>query len=64
MVDTINIEILEDGTVKFDTDKISDVNHVSADAFMEEVEKLLGGTVEVKSKRRKGHVHTHTHQKA
>jgi|3_EtaG_2_1085321.scaffolds.fasta_scaffold111843_3 hypothetical protein len=64
MADIINIEILEDGTVKFETDKISDARHVAADQFLTEVEELLGGPVDIKQKKKHHHVHTHNHVKA
>jgi len=58
-MDTMNIEILEDGTISVSTDKISDTNHVSADEFLKEVEKLAGGTRT--TAKRKNHYHTHVH---
>lgn len=61
MADEIQIEILEDGTVKFTTDKISGVNHVSADELLAEIDKLLGGKV-IRSKRPEKHHHQHNHQ--
>ena len=62
MPDTMNIEILEDGTVSVTTDKISATNHVSADEFLAEVEKLAGGKrVTVKRKNKFAHTHTHSH---
>ena len=48
--DTIEIEILPDGTIKTSTDKISGANHNSAATFIKEVARLAGGTTEVKSK--------------
>ena len=41
-MDTIEIEVLEDGTIKFRTDIISQKNHVSADNFLAEIEKIMG----------------------
>ena len=58
-MDTMSIEILEDGTVSVTTDKISDTNHVSADEFLAEVEKLTGGARH--TEKRKNHYHTHAH---
>lgn len=34
MADQIIITILDDGTIKVETDKISQANHMTADAFM------------------------------
>lgn len=66
-MDIINIVIEEDGTVSFKTDEISDVNHVSADEFLAEVTKALGGernTVKRKQHYNRRHTHTHTHTHA
>ena len=41
--DWIDIEILADGTVKTSTDEVGQVNHKSADEFLEFVARLLGG---------------------
>ena len=48
MSDIINVEILEDGTISYQTDKISGTNHASADSFLKELEEALGGKVVVK----------------
>uniref|UniRef100_A0A6M3JN00 Uncharacterized protein n=1 Tax=viral metagenome TaxID=1070528 RepID=A0A6M3JN00_9ZZZZ len=45
MPDIINVEILEDGTISYQTDKISGTNHVSADSFLKELEAAIGGKV-------------------
>lgn len=61
--DSITVEILKDGTVKFTTPKISGANHQSADAFLKTTADLLGG--ETTAERRvgaAGHNHTHTHE--
>ena len=59
MSDKINIEILEDGQICFETDGISGKNHASADDFLAEIEKLAGGIM-VKQKKKGIHKHTHT----
>ena len=51
MADRIEIEILEDGEIRFSTDSISKKNHTSADEFFAQVEKLAGGEV-VKQKKK------------
>lgn len=62
MPDTMQIEILEDGTISVSTDKISAQNHVSADEFLSQVEELAGGErVVTKKKNKFAHVHTHNH---
>ena len=58
--DKIEIEILEDGTIKITTDNISPANHLSADQFLREIERLAGGSVTKQKNRRAGqHVHRH-----
>lgn len=57
-MDIIKIEILADGVISVKTDSISNENHVSADAFMETLKKLSGGTC--KTKKRHGFL-SHTH---
>jgi len=42
MPDIINFEILRDGTVKFKTSDISQVNHKSADELMAAIDEDLG----------------------
>jgi len=58
-MDSMSIEILADGTISVTTDKISDTNHISADEFLAEVEKLTGGVRH--TEKRKNHYHTHVH---
>lgn len=61
-MDEIRFQILEDGTIKFKTDRVSKANHVSADELLREVEDLAGGErVTKKRKQRKIHVHDHNH---
>ena len=64
MPDVMEIEILEDGQIKFTTDKISATNHANADEFLAEVEALAGGervTEKKKSRFSKSHAHNHVH---
>jgi len=58
-MDRIEYEILEDGTISIKTNKVSAVNHQSADDLLDMLEELTGGTREIKSL--KEHVHTHEH---
>ena len=64
-MDSINIEILEDGTITMKTSDISDGNHMSADTLMTEFDKLMGGKVDIKKNPdAKAHVHLHGHHHA
>ena len=59
MEDTISIEILADGTIKAETDKISSPNHLNADKFLQWIAEQAGGE---KSRQRRGsHSHEHHH---
>lgn len=58
-MDRITITILEDGTIKTETDEVSNGNHQSAEGFLRDVGKLAGGIIERKKKA--GHTHTHSH---
>lgn len=60
--DTMKITILDDGTIKTETDKISAANHQSAEAFLKDVTVLAGGPVERQRKAGHHHHHHHTHQ--
>ena len=57
MSDTIKITILDDGTIKTETDEVSVANHSNAEGFLRDMQKLAGGTVD--SKHKQGHSHTH-----
>ena len=58
--DELKFEILEDGTIRTTSDKISGANHATADAILSAVAKLAGGDVKIE-RRGTGHSHTHTH---
>jgi hypothetical protein len=60
MPDTIQIEILPNGTIKTSTDRVSMPNHANAEQFLREIGRLAGGAVD--RKRKVGHVHTHEDQ--
>ncbi len=53
----MNIEILDDGTIKTTTDKISAPNHSNAEDFLAVMAKLAGG--KTKRERRGNHQHVH-----
>lgn len=50
MPDTIKIKILADGTIRVETDTISDANHLSAEGFVRLLAERAGGNVQVTSK--------------
>lgn len=58
MPDTITIEILEDGTIKMSTDKISAANHGGAEMLIREMAKEAGGK---ETRIRKAGAHYHEH---
>jgi hypothetical protein len=62
--DTIEIEIIEaDGSLKVTTDKISQANHLNADALLREMGRVMGGeTIRTHRKDSYGHVHEHVHE--
>lgn len=57
--DTIDITILGDGTIKSETDQVSNANHIAAEAFMKYLSELTGGKT---TRTRRGHTYTHTHK--
>lgn len=61
MSDTMRITILEDGTIRTETDKISAPAHQSAEAFLTTVTTLTGGAA---TRSRKAHTHVHHHDHA
>jgi len=62
--DEVRIQILKDGTVKMETDGVSAANHSSAEQFIRETNRQLGGKSTRKA--RKGHSHSglghHSHE--
>jgi hypothetical protein len=63
MVDKIIITILEDGTIKTQTDTVSAPNHQSADKFLADMARLAGGATEVVRKGKGSHHHhVHAHE--
>ena len=43
-MDAIKIKILDDGTLKIETDAVSGPNHVQCEAMFREISRLAGGT--------------------
>lgn len=63
-MDTLHIEILQDGTLTVKSAEISDGNHMSADALMLELDKLMGGNVHIipnEDALKLAHAHQHKH---
>lgn len=62
MADIIKVTILEDGTIKSETDPISAPNHQSAEEFLSTVFHLAGqnGT-RIPKELGHSHYHSHTH---
>lgn len=64
-MDKITIEVLEDGTIKVTTDRVSMPNHVNAEGFLRQMFALAGGTVTRKARHALTHLfnrdHTHDH---
>ncbi len=59
--DEIEITVLEDGTIKVITPKISAANHASADGFMKALARMMGGETNIT--KRTAHAHTHAVEK-
>lgn len=59
--DIIKVEILKDGLIRSETDKISAPNHSSGHAFFKLMEELAGAKQE-RVRRSKTHVHHHQYE--
>lgn len=59
---TLNIEVLPDGTLKIESSEFAMAEHKTADEFLREVERLMGGDV-LKSRIKETHGHTQTHRR-
>lgn len=57
MSDIMTVEVLQDGSLKISTDKISMPNHTNAEGLIRELVTGMGG----KSHRVRKGMHTHTH---
>ena len=61
----MQVELLEDGTIRVTTSKVPGVHHLSAEEYLNFVEKTLGGerkTVKRKPTQVHQHAHDHVHQ--
>lgn len=59
-MDIIKVNILEDGTIRSETDPISGPNHQSAEEFLKTVHHLTGGAGR-RIKKESTHSHNHQH---
>lgn len=65
MADTINFEILEDGTITVRTSAVSSANHMNADELMKSLDTMMGGKVSIiKDPDAKAGIHHHHHNHA
>lgn len=64
MANTIKITILEDGTIKCETDDMSGPLHQTADAFLAQIQRDAGGEVSIESIKEHSHhgVGQHSHE--
>jgi hypothetical protein len=61
-LDTMTIEILEDGTIRTTTDAVSGANHANAEQFLRWVaQQAAGETSRVKRNDAAAHSHAHSH---
>ena len=61
MADKIIIKVLEDGTIRTETDKVSAPNHGNAESFLRKMFELAGGFITRKAKHSHTHAHGHEH---
>jgi len=59
-MDKIKITILEDGTIKSQTDEISGPNHANAENFMKAMSRMTDNKM-TRTKRKPDHFHSHDH---
>lgn len=64
MSDNIIITVLEDGTIKTETDKVSMPNHANAEAFLRDIGRLAGGPITRKHRHGLSLAHAHDHHTA
>jgi hypothetical protein len=56
----LDIEILEDGSLRITSERFSAAVHMTAERFLTEIASLAGGKVVVQ-KQGKAHTHSHDH---
>ncbi|MDE3073799.1 MAG: hypothetical protein KGJ86_00085 [Chloroflexota bacterium] len=59
--DSFRVTILDDGTLKVETDAVSQANHMNAEEFLRFVARAMGGEV-TRTKIAQAHTHEHEHQ--
>jgi hypothetical protein len=62
MEDKITFRVLDDGTVRITSPRISGANHASADALVKGVEGLMAGDTTVHRRTDHAHAHAHNHE--
>lgn len=62
--DSFTVEVLEDGTLKITTDKISAANHANMTMFLQETAKIAGGKVTQQRRAKQPEKFQTTQQKA
>lgn len=60
-IDTLKIEILEDGTIKTTSDAVSAANHDNAEQFLRAMARLAGGETTREARKNVKHSHSHNH---
>ncbi|MGH7260153.1 MAG: hypothetical protein ACREI9_05660 [Nitrospiraceae bacterium] len=56
--DELTITILDDGTIKIETDQVSMPNHANAEEFLKMAARMVGGET---TRTKRGHGREHTH---
>jgi hypothetical protein len=59
MSDKLIVKILDDGTLKIETDKVSSANHTNAEGLLRQMSRLQGGVEKIENKQ--GHHREHSH---
>lgn len=57
--DKFTVTVLDDGTIKVETDSVSMANHANAEEFMRFLARAMGGEV---TKIKTGQTHSHEHE--
>jgi len=63
MSDTMEFEILEDGTISVKTSEVSQKNHASADEILDLLEDYMGSKRRTEHLEHKNKHHVHVHHK-
>ena len=61
MADVIRVKILDEGSLKIETDKVSGANHTNAEGLLREMTKAMGGDIERVRKGSGNHTHDGMH---